>query len=81
MTALTNVSTLANKELSIPSHPSKNVLAFSMNPDKLLPTSGSVEVAPATTPPAIPPKNLPIATPISCKAFPPSPNNHLNPGI
>ena len=76
-----NINDPRNKELSIPSHPSKNTLAFSMNPDKLLPTSGSVEVAPATTPPAIPPKNLPIATPISCKAFPPSPNNHLNPGI
>ena len=80
-TAVASVITPSVTESSSLLIVSKNGLAFSANPDKLLPISGRVLVAPAAKPPIIPPINLPIALPTSSSNSPPSPTNHLTPGI
>ena len=52
-----------------------------MNLDKLAPISGNDAVSPTPTPPTMLPTNLPSASPISARVFPPSEINSSKPGI
>ncbi len=68
-------------EASIAEAPSINGCTFSMKLDKSVPISPNCPVMPVITPPAIPPINWPIATPIASNKSPPSDINHCKPGI
>ena len=77
-----NAPTLFNKLSPSTSFiPVINGVTFDMKSDKLVPTSGKPEVAPAAYPPTILPTKLPSANPIVARSSPPSATISLSPGI
>ena len=80
---------MADVKLSMPSilpgwillAPSMKPLAFSINPDRLLPMVGNDADTLSSAPPTKPPTNLPIALPISIRKSPPLLTKSATPGI